>query len=217
MRWRTRLMRWALLLLIGGTLGVATATAGADAYRRTLATPAPDVGQRPVDIEAAASATPSPPASATAGVTPSAVDGMRITVPRLGIDLPLAVGDIDRDVPRVGFAGATPEQTALVFPLSAAPGAGGNTYIYAHARTGMFLALWNVRVGDDVRITRPALGDLRYRVAEIHPRVDPADVSWLDPAGPERVTLQTSTGPYPSDPRFVVIAYPVPAAADPRP
>jgi len=42
----------------------------------------------------------------------------------------------------------------------------------------------------------------------VHPRVAPDDVSWVQPTATERLTLQTSTGPDPSDPRFVVIAVP---------
>jgi hypothetical protein len=139
------------------------------------------------------------------------VDGLRVSVARLGIDLPLALGDLDRDVPHAGFAGATPENSAFVYPGSRSPGDGGNTYIYAHARPGMFLALWGVRIGDTIAITDTRSTETRsYRVEVIAPRVDPSDTHWLDPSGVERITLQTSTGPGPGDPRFIVVAYPVP-------
>ena len=145
---------------------------------------------------------------------PATIAGSRIAVPRLGIDLPLELGEIARDVPREGFAGATPENVAFVFPSSRLPGEGGNTYIYAHARTGMFLSLWGAKLGDEVVIYRPDDGARRsYRVALIAPRVNPADAHWLDPNGEERLTLQTSTGPNPGDPRFIVVAYPEAAPA----
>ena len=145
---------------------------------------------------------------------PLTIVGSRIAVPRLGIDLPLALGEIARDVPREGFAGATPENVAFVFPSSRLPGEGGNTYIYAHARTGMFLSLWGAKLGDEVVIYRPDDGARRsYRVALIAPRVNPTDAHWLDPNGEERLTLQTSTGPNPGDPRFIVVAYPEAAPA----
>lgn len=139
------------------------------------------------------------------------LESFHISVPRLDIDLPLAYGDVTRDVPRPGFAGNTPERVALVFPGSAPLASGGNTYVYAHARAGMFLSLWNVRVGDDVIVYVPGQSDvlLRYSVVTVLPRVDPTDTSWLDPRGPERVTLQTSTGPNPSDPRFIAVAVPI--------
>ena len=147
--------------------------------------------------------------SPTASATWSDIQGLRVSVPRLSIDLPLEPGDAVRDVPRPGFAGATPENVALVFPGSRPPGGGGNTYIYAHARSGMFLSLWNAAIGDRILITDTRTSaQLVYRVGVIAPRVDPSDSHWLDPTGVERLTLQTSTGPLPSDPRFIVVAYP---------
>jgi sortase (surface protein transpeptidase) len=140
----------------------------------------------------------------------TSVQGLRIAIPRLGIDLPLDVGDIGRDVPRPGFAGATPEGVALLFPGSTMPGRGGNSYIYAHARVGMFLALWGARIDDVVTLSRADGAPVRtYRIALVVPRVDPDDTQWLEAGGRERLTLQTSTGPRPTDPRFIAVAYPV--------
>jgi hypothetical protein len=163
-------------------------------------------------------ALPSPSASATPAATGSAgstivspaptigpiPDGYRIGLPRLGIDLPIAEGDIERDV----VVQKTPENFAFHFPGTAIPGTVGNSYIYAHARTGMFLSLWNARVGDQVSITTPAGVEVKFVVTEVHPKVPPADTSWLQPSADERLTLQTSTGPNRDDPRFVVIAAP---------
>jgi sortase (surface protein transpeptidase) len=84
---------------------------------------------------------------------------------------------------------------------------GGNTYIYAHARPGMFLSLWNARVRDVVIVHTPQ-GAREYVVAEVHPRVPPTETSWAGPTPDTRLTLQTSTGPHGSDPRFVVVALP---------
>ena len=154
------------------------------------------------------------PSGALPTAKPITIAGSRIAVPRLGIDLPLELGEIARDVPREGYAGATTENIAFVFPSSRLPGEGGNTYIYAHARVGMFLPLWGAKLGDEVIIYRPDDGGRRsYRVALIAPRVNPADAQWLDPNGDERLTLQTSTGPNPGDPRFIVVAYPEAAPA----
>ena len=143
----------------------------------------------------------SPQAPATIGPIP---DGYRVQLPRLGIDLPIAEGDVERDV----VVQQTPENFAFHFPGTAIPGTIGNSYIYAHARRGMFLSLWNARVGDQVTITTPGGGELKFVVTEVHPRVPPADTSWIQPSGEERLTLQTSTGPNREDPRFVVIAAP---------
>jgi len=59
-----------------------------------------------------------------------------------------------------------------------------------------------------VFISTPDLRALKYVISEVHPSVPPDDVSWVQPTGAERVTLQTSTGPNPTDPRFVAIAVP---------
>lgn len=175
----------------------------------------------PTPTDAVALETPELRVPATTRGTPSPtplppIDTLRIAIVRLGIDLPLASGDAARDVPQPGYAGNTPENVALVFPGSAPLRSGGNTYVYAHARVGMFLSLWNVRLGDEVVIYSPNDESvrLRYEVSEIHSRVASSDTSWLDPVGPERLTLQTSTGPTPGDPRFIVIARPSPAAPD---
>ena len=88
------------------------------------------------------------------------------------------------------------------------PGQGGNTFLYAHARSGMFLSLWNARPGDDVRVAAPDGQLFLYVIRDVLPRVAPTDVSSTRPTSTERLTLQTSTGPNASDPRFVVFAFP---------
>ena len=145
-----------------------------------------------------------PSASPTATPAPTIPPGYRIKIARLAIDLPIAEGDIERDTVLL----QTPDNFAFHFPGTAIPGDGGNSYIYAHARRGMFLSLWSARVGDEVTIVASDGRERRYVVSEVHPRVEPADVSWAQPTTTERLTLQTSTGPNPGDPRFVVIALP---------
>lgn len=133
-------------------------------------------------------------------------EGYRVRIARLRIDLPIAEGIIQRDVDQQ----QTPEGYAFHLPGSAIPGERGNTYVYAHARPGMFLTLWEARVGDEVIVTTPDGRTLTYAVSEVRPRVAPTDVSVAQPTPDERLTLQTSTGPNPGDPRFVVIALPRP-------
>jgi LPXTG-site transpeptidase (sortase) family protein len=135
---------------------------------------------------------------------PPIPEGYRVQIPRLGIDLPILEGDIERDAVQL----QTPENFAFHLPGTGIPGSGTNSYLYAHARRGMFLSLWNARVGDEVLISTPDGRVMRYVVAEVHPRVAPDDVQWAAATPPERLTLQTSTGPNPGDPRFVVIAQP---------
>ena len=176
-----------------------------------------------VGLRPAAPAAVLPPAVAAAKTSPSPIqtdspiasvpiatpapaipDGYRIKVARLAIDLPIVEGDLERDAVRQ----ETPENVALHLPGTAIPGDGSNTYLYAHARRGMFLSLWSAREGDEVVILTPSGRELRYVVSEVHPRVDPTDISWVARTAGERLTLQTSTGPNPGDPRFVVVALP---------
>lgn len=202
---RSSLVR-ALLLASAGALLLAALAVLAEP-------PSAPVAREPVGLAAGGSPDdvrelPSVPSAPWISPSPHpapALDDLRISVPRLGIDLPLRSGDIARDVPRPNYPGETPERVALVFPGSAALASGGNTFIYAHARAGMFIELWNVRLDDVVLISGRDV-TLRYVVHRVVPRVDPSDTSWLDPRGPERLTLQTSTGPYPADPRFIVVA-----------
>ena len=157
---------------------------------------------------AAATATQATPALSSAPASPTPLPpiplGYRVQIPRLGIDLPIMEGDLERDT----VEQQTPENWAFHLPGTAIPGRGANSYLYAHARRGMFITLWNAAVGDEIWISTPDGRAMRYVVSEIHPRVPPEDVSWAMATPPERLTLQTSTGPNPGDPRFVVVALP---------
>jgi len=193
---RFTVLAGALLLAVGIAL-----VAGGSLPRAGSVAPVALPSATPLSTEMAASPSSSPTPGPTIGPIP---DGYRIRLPRLGIDLPIAEGDVERDV----VVQQTPENFAFHFPGTAIPGTFGNSYIYAHARRGMFLSLWNARVGDQVRVATPAGNELMFVVTEVHPRVPPEDTSWIQPAGDERLTLQTSTGPNRDDPRFVVIAAP---------
>jgi sortase family protein len=193
----------ALLLAVGIALvaGSALPRTGPVA---PVAVPSAFATAPPVPSAPAASPT-LPPVSPTPVPTIGPIpDGYRVLLPRLGIDLPIAEGDIERD----SIIQETPENFAFHFPGTAIPGTFGNSYLYAHARRGMFLSLWNARVGDQVTIRTPAGGELKFVVTEVHPRVPPGETNWLMPSGDERLTLQTSTGPNRADPRFVVVAAP---------
>jgi sortase (surface protein transpeptidase) len=152
-------------------------------------------------VETTPQPTPDPTTEPASGTF---TGGFRIQIPRLGINLPIAEGDVQRDV----IAGRTPDGYAFHLPGTAVLGESGNSYLYAHARVGMFLSLWNARVGDQVFLASPDGGRIEYRVTEVHPRVPWQDTSWVRPTTDSRLTLQTSTGPKPDDPRFVVIAVP---------
>lgn len=158
------------------------------------------LASRPAAVASAATAA----AAVTRDPRTPISDGYRVQIPRLKIDLPVAEGDVVRDTEQ----SATPESFAFHLPGTSIPGRGSNTYLYAHARVGMFLSLWNAKPGDEIFISTPDLKALKYVVAEIHPRVARTDTSWIQPTLREQLTLQTSTGPNPDDPRFVVVAVP---------
>lgn len=182
-------------LILAGALLIAGRGTAAPAVTRS-ASPTAAVASAAGSTSAAPSATRDPR-------TPIPL-GYRVQIPRLGIDLPIAEGDLIRDIDQ----GKTPEGFAFHLPGTSIPGLGSNTYLYAHARTGMFLSLWRAEVGDEVFVSTPDLRALKYVVTEVLPRVAPADVSGVQPTQSERLTLQTSTGPNPADPRFVVVAVP---------
>ena len=133
----------------------------------------------------------------------------RVVVEALGIDLPV-IAQPNPAYPSCNVA------MYLEHPLLGQPGQGKATYLYAHARTGMFLPLLNeskrnggkgmvgmivsVYTSDDQRHV--------YRISAVLPRV-PADDHFLDKAlaaKQETLWLQTSTGPGASFPKLQVVA-----------
>jgi len=145
------------------------------------------------------SASPGPSAPSTAGGEPG-IQANRIKIDRLGIDLAIIQGDgIDAPIGK-----------AAHYPSSAWPGGGSNIYIYGHARTGMFIRLWDARVGDTVQLGLVDGTSRTYVVTKVLPTVPWDAVQYLEPTPTEQLTLQTSTSYYPTAPRFVVIALPAP-------
>jgi sortase (surface protein transpeptidase) len=130
--------------------------------------------------------------------------------------------------------GFPPEYDAWILCGAQEPGRGGNAYIFAHARRGMFLPLWNVQLGAEIKVLMSDGQVLVYRVTEIHPNVSCPDtrepkmpanleplalryaapgcsqgVFWTSPADHERLTLQTSQGFNRNWGEFIVVADPV--------
>lgn len=194
-----RLRLTTLLAIVLIALG-AWLVLGGDRQLAVVPSPAPSAS-------ATAFATSRPPTTELPTATPgprAIPDGYRVQIPRLRIDLPIKEGDLVRDIDNQ----QTPEHAAFHLPRTAIPGDGSNSYLYAHARTGMFLSLWDAKEGDEVIIVAPDGRTLAYVVREVHPRVPYNEISWVLPSQTERLTLQTSTGPNPLDPRFVVVALP---------
>ena len=99
---------------------------------------------------------------------------------------------------------------AAHYPGTGWPGDGTNIYLYAHARDGSFLALWDARVGDVVVLDLADGSQRSYVVSKILPRAPWNDLRLLRPTASEQLTLQTCTSNKKTAPRFVVIAVPGP-------
>ena len=152
-------------------------------------------------LAASSAATGSASAPPSASPAPSAageVRANRITIARLGIDIPIVEGDgID-----------TPIGKAAHYPGTAWPGGGSNIYLYGHARAGMFIGLWRARVGDRIELGLVDGTSRVYVVTKVLPKVPWNAMHYLDPTRTEQLTLQTCTSNYPTAPRFIVIAVP---------
>jgi LPXTG-site transpeptidase (sortase) family protein len=118
----------------------------------------------------------------------------------VGIDLRIVEGDgVD-----------APLNLAAHYPGSGWPGGGTNIYIYAHAQAGMFLALWDAVVGDDVVLDLVDGTTRTYVVTVVEPKVAWNALQYLAATPTEQLTLQTSTSYAATAPRYIVIAEPVP-------
>jgi LPXTG-site transpeptidase (sortase) family protein len=171
----------------GATVVVSSAPASALAPGGSIALESPAPGA-------------SGPVASGAGASPLShpVVATRIVIARLGIDLPIVAGDgVDAPLYKVAH-----------YPGSAWPGGGSNIYLYAHARTGMFLSLWNVKLGDHVVLDLANGSQRTYVVTEIMPKVAWDDMALLAPTPHEQLTLQTCTSYEETAPRFIVIAVP---------
>jgi hypothetical protein len=123
----------------------------------------------------------------------------------LGIDLPVVLGDPN----------AFPLcDVAQYDPRLSQPDEPGATYLYAHARIGMFLPLLQASqvddgkslIGLDVQVYTTGAREYSYRIVQVrrHERslVDARDVKTA------QLWLQTSEGPTPSYPKLQVVAVP---------
>jgi LPXTG-site transpeptidase (sortase) family protein len=186
----------AVLAILGGSGEVPVSPTGSPTASIAAAGSSPTGGIASSPSAGFPSASPSPAPSAS----PGASVAKRIRIPRLKIDLKVVEGDgID-----------APLDSAAHFPGTAWPGGGSNIYIYAHARKGLFINLWDARKGDEVYLDTVDGRTVTYVVDEIRPKTPWNAVELLEPTDEERLTLQTSTSYTATAPRFVVIALPRP-------
>lgn len=140
----------------------------------------------------------------------------RVVVPALNIDLPVML--------QTDNYGVYPLcDVALYQPFLGQPGEGRATYIYAHAREGMFLPLL---VSSQDNGGRKMLGDLVevytsdnyhfvYKITEVNQHT--LDLNEAFSTTTERLFLQTSEGPHGTVPKLQVVAdYVSSDRADPK-
>lgn len=216
-RLRTRLLP-ALVTATGVTMlaaGLLTYTTPVDA--------GPGVTLAPTSSGAAATATPlrtlpplgsAPPASATPTPDPNRV-ATRIRIAALDIDLPIVEGPDGYPLCNV----------AMYLKELHQPGQGKATYIFAHAREGMFLPLLRTSAktqkGMIVEVWTSDDFKFLYEVVEV--RRDQRNLNDALAADTEQLWLQTSEGPRGTPGKTQVIAEPLsvsvadPAEAHPKP
>lgn len=183
----------------------------------TLAPTAPPTPTPPPSASASPSVVPSPSASATPALGVRVAT--RVVVPALKIDLPVIKGP----------SGYPPCDVAMYLKELGQPGEPRATYIYAHARTGMFLPILDA---SKVRNGRAMLGMLvqvytdddrlyLYEITEV--RRHQLDLDDALAATSDELWLQTSEGPRGTPGKTQVIAKPLsvgpadPAEAHPKP
>jgi hypothetical protein len=210
-----------LLPAILTALGVSLIAGGLLTYTGAVE-PSPEPDASEIIVAASPSPTPSPtltlptlPPLGTAAPTPSPTIpanrvGTRVVVPALKIDLPIVKGPADHVLCNVAMYAEAP---GLV-----QPGMPGSTYLYGHARKGMFLPLLDaskknngkamlnmiveVYTSDDQRLT--------YSISEVRRHV-PKTNGFNDPLSRKDDTLwlQTSEGPHGTPTVLQVVALPL--------
>jgi sortase (surface protein transpeptidase) len=129
----------------------------------------------------------------------------RVIVPGLGIDLPIMKGP----------AGYPPCNVALYLKELKQPGEKGATYLYAHARTGMFLPFLEAsKVNNGKRmlgmLVQVYTSDNELHIYEINQvRRHQRSLDQALNARSDQLWLQTSEGPNSSYPKLMVVAKPL--------
>ena len=167
--------------------------------------------------------TPTPaPSGATPAPTASLPTVMaaatRIRIPALGIDMPIIASPAHEEFPLCNTA----EYMDLGSPLGF-PGAPQATYLYAHARTGMFLPLLNnskvkngaAMIGMWVEVFTDDNERHVYEITEVIRHVPDTSSSLDRPASAttDQLWLQTSEGPFANGTKLQVVAQPVAVVA----
>jgi hypothetical protein len=146
----------------------------------------------------------------------------RVVVPALGIDLPV--------IKQPGTADSFPPcNVAMYITQLHQPGQAGATYLYAHARTGMFLPILTASkinngksmIGMIIQVYTSDSMEFLYEAVAVHRHITDLDSAFA--TTDETLWLQTSEGPVGTVQKVQLIAKPLssgpadPAAAHPTP
>lgn len=203
-----RRLRLRLLPALLTALGVILLTSGLISY--TAAVPTPPINQAlasydPLPTVAPGLVLPSTGASTAVPTFPPDRVATRVVIPRLAIDLPVML--------QTDNYGVYPLcDVALYQPLLGQPGEGRATYIYAHARDGMFLPLLTASetnngarlIGMTVEVYTSDDWRFVYTISEVHRHTLNLDDALNTHT--ERLFLQTSEGPHGTVPKLQVVA-----------
>jgi len=202
-------LRARLLPALLTALGVAFLTAGLLTYT-TPVEAGPEPSETPTIVTLPPTAEPPVTPPPTAGPTdtpaptvPSDRVATRVVVAALGIDVPV-VRQPDPDYPAC--------DVAMYFEALGQPGQGRATYLYAHARTGMFLPILDASKVDNGAAMLGMIVEVYtsddqlflYEVSEV--RRHQLDLDDAVVATTEQMWLQTSEGPKGTRPKTQVVA-----------
>jgi hypothetical protein len=202
-------LRARLLPAILTALGVAFLTAGLLTYT-TPVEAGPEPSETPTIVTLPPTAEPSVTPGPTSGPTdtpaptiPADRVATRVVVAALGIDIPV-VRQPDPAYPACGVA--------MYHEALGQPGQGRATYLYAHARTGMFLPILDASKVDNGAAMLGMIVEVYtsddqlflYEVTEV--RRHQLDLDAAVAATTEQLWLQTSEGPKGTRPKTQVVA-----------
>ncbi len=158
---------------------------------------------------------PSPGATATPVAPPTAAPpavATRVVIPSTRVDLPI-ISRLER-VPDQGPDRYPPCDVALYHDAFGQPSQEGSTYLYAHAREGMFLSLLDASMRQDGAELLGALVQVYtdddrlflYSIDRVKRHALDYSLAINVPAGEQRLILQTSEGPRGTVPKLQIAA-----------
>lgn len=167
-------------------------------------------------------ASPAGPGPTAASLMPSSSSGpadaardelpTRIVIKGLDIDLPVVSGDLDVPGNPPDYPLCDVAQYLTTYPYPGRPGT--TTWIYGHAREGMFLPLLEASkahhgaslIGQMAEVYTDGGRRFEYRITEVLPHSTDRSSARDVPADGGRLVLQTSEGPSGTVPKLQVVA-----------